>query len=446
MIYSALFSICPAFLMACFLFYSGASLWCLLTRKAAERGSASDFDWHFFVPCRDEEAVIGATLASLRVLFPAGHVWVVDDDSDDDTHAIVAEHAERDDRVHLVQRRRPLARVGKSEALNAAYAELGAHLRDRAPDGDRSKVLVCVLDADGRLAPDALDWVAGPTAFGDPRIGGAQVSVRMRELENPRPRSGRLGNALARLLVRLQDVEAGVSSVAMQMLRVRVGSVGLGGNGQFTRLSALDDIAASGEPPWRRGALIEDYELGVRLQLHGHRLTHIADTWVSQEGLPFLRRLLAQRTRWAQGNLQCFRYLVAAIRSPRYRVGAVLETLHTLIQPLTHLLLVLLGAAVVVAMAVTGRSPAGVWPLTLAMCVCSAAPFICAAVLYRRAHAPQGSLASSLARGVALWLYSYHLFPVSARAVGRTLSRRTGWLKTRRNAEPVGVGPVAVET
>ncbi|MFF3276653.1 hypothetical protein ACFYWU_37880 [Streptomyces chrestomyceticus] len=42
--------------------------------------------------------------------------------------------------------------------------------------------------------------------------------------------------------------------------------------------------------------------------------------------------------------------------------------------------------------------------------------------------------------GLALWLYAYHLFPVSARAFVRLLRGLTGWTKNRRNAEPVTVG------
>jgi 1,2-diacylglycerol 3-beta-glucosyltransferase len=47
--------------------------------------------------------------------------------------------------------------------------------------------------------------------------------------------------------------------------------------------------------------------------------------------------------------------------------------------------------------------------------------------------------------GFALWLCAYHLFVVSARGFVRSLRGRTGWAKTRRNAEPVTAGPVALE-
>ncbi|MFJ9619858.1 glycosyltransferase family 2 protein [Streptomyces noursei] len=163
---------------------------------------------------------------------------------------------------------------------------------------------------------------------------------------------------------------------------VRTGSVGLGGNGQFTRLSALDRIAATERRPWKRGALLEDYELGLHMILAGFRVTHLADTWVSQEGLPHLRRLLTQRTRRAQGSLQRVRY----------------------------------------------------------------APRIGSSRVYRRDHAPEASRLTALLWGAALWLYAYHLFVVSARGFVRMLPGHNGWAKTRRNAEPVTDGPVARES
>ena len=47
--------------------------------------------------------------------------------------------------------------------------------------------------------------------------------------------------------------------------RQRVGSVGLGGNGQFTRLTALQSLATA---PWT-DCLTEDLDLGIRLLCRG---------------------------------------------------------------------------------------------------------------------------------------------------------------------------------
>ncbi|MGW1200216.1 glycosyltransferase [Streptomyces sp. NPDC002536] len=443
----------PFFLLLCFLLYWAGARHAYLRRPAAEPGNADALDWHFFVPCRDEEAVVGTTVGRLRADHPRAHVWVIDDDSEDRTGAIVAGLAEEDRRVHLVRRHRPNARQGKGAALNAAYDELNQFL---AKDTDRERVVVCVIDADGQLDPDALDIVSGPAGFGDPETGGVQVSVRMRNAGEPRPLPdrGRVRNAFARLLVRMQDMEFSVSNAGMQLLRGRTGSVGLGGNGQFTRLASLDRIAAAERRPWQRGALLEDYELGLHMILTGDRISHIADTWVSQEGLPHGRRFLTQRTRWAQGNLQCVRYAPRIVSSRHYGGKGVLETLYTFLQPVAHLVTLALCAVMFVLLGLTaaengpGEAFGGmlaVWPLVLALAVVSVMPFVLWGPVYRRDRAPEASFLAALLWGLALWLYAYHLFPASARGFVRMLRGRNGWAKTRRNAETVESGPVAIE-
>ncbi|MFF7774722.1 glycosyltransferase family 2 protein [Streptomyces tanashiensis] len=436
----------PFLLLAAFLVYWAGARHSYARRRPTGTGDPAAYDWHFFVPCRDEEAVIATTVTRLRADFPAAHVWVIDDASDDLTAPVVTALAERDPRIHLVPRRRPDARVGKGAALNAAYTALNAHLGEV----DRARVVVCVVDADGQVSPDALAYVSGPDAFGDPDMGGVQIGVRMRNVDDERPleHRGRLGNAYARLLIRMQDVEFAVSNTGMQLLRRRTGSVGLGGNGQFTRLTALDRIAAAERHPWQRDALLEDYELGLHMRLAGYGVTHVADTWVTQEALPYTRRFLTQRTRWAQGNIQCVRYANRIIGSRHYKARGVLESLYTFFQPIAHLATLVLTAVMLVAL-VTGGGAAEVllaaWPLALALAVCSIVPFLLWGPVYRRDAAPDRSRLTGLLWGLALWLYAYHLFIVSARGFVRLLRGRTGWAKTRRNAETAGVGPVATE-
>ncbi|MEU1313273.1 glycosyltransferase [Streptomyces cinnamoneus] len=444
----------PFFLLLCFLLYWAGARHAYTRRPAVENGNPDAFDWHFFVPCRDEEAVVGTTVTRLRADHPGAHVWVIDDDSDDRTGAIVATLADEDRRVHLVSRQRPHARQGKGAALNAAYDELNQFL---SKDTDRERTVVCVIDADGQLAPDALARVSGPQGFGDPETGGVQVSVRMRNTDDPRPLGedrGRLRNAVARLLVRMQDMEFSVSNAGMQLLRGRTGSVGLGGNGQFTRLASLDRIAAAERRPWQRGALLEDYELGLHMILNGDRIAHIADTWVSQEGLPHGRRFLTQRTRWAQGNLQCVRYAPRIVSSRHYGGKGVLETLYTFLQPVAHLVTLALCAVMFALLGLTAAQDGvdeafggmlALWPLVLALAVVSVLPFVLWGPVYRRDRAADRSMLTALLWGLALWLYAYHLFPASARGFVRMLRGRNGWAKTRRNAERVESGPVAIE-
>ena len=77
-------------LVIVFLCYLTTIVWAYLRRGPSAGGNVEEFDWHMFVPCRDEEAVIDQTIERLRVTFPMAHVWVIDDHSEDDTAAIVA--------------------------------------------------------------------------------------------------------------------------------------------------------------------------------------------------------------------------------------------------------------------------------------------------------------------------------------------------------------------
>lgn len=121
----------PFLLLACFLVYWAGARHAYARRRPSAAGDPSTYDWHFFVPCRDEEAVVATTVNRLRADFPRSHVWAIDDASDDLTAPIVTSLADRDPHIHLVSRRLPDARVGKGAALNAAYTALDEHLAPR---------------------------------------------------------------------------------------------------------------------------------------------------------------------------------------------------------------------------------------------------------------------------------------------------------------------------
>lgn len=102
-----------------FLVYWAGSRNVFRRNRPARPGDPAAFQWHLMIPFRDEETVIAQTLAGLRAVAPAAHLWVIDDDSEDATREPVLAAAGHDALVHLVQRRRPHARIGKGAALNA---------------------------------------------------------------------------------------------------------------------------------------------------------------------------------------------------------------------------------------------------------------------------------------------------------------------------------------
>jgi cellulose synthase/poly-beta-1,6-N-acetylglucosamine synthase-like glycosyltransferase len=265
------------------------------------------------VPCLNEERVVGRTVgAALALTGPFGtrtRVMVVDDGSDDGTPNVLAGIDHPD--LTVLRRDFPDARKGKGEALNAAYRRI----RDLtvAAGEDPARVAVGVIDGDGRGSPNLLLEVS--RMMRDPDVGAIQCRVRIHNRN--------------RVLGAVQDLEFACVANASQLLRDAAGTVGLGGNGQFARLSSL---MALGDEPWSK-CLVEDLELGLRMHLRGERIRYVSNANVTQQGLVDVRRLLRQRTRWAQGNLQCFRYVPRLVASRRIRNHALMEMLYYLLAP-----------------------------------------------------------------------------------------------------------------
>jgi cellulose synthase/poly-beta-1,6-N-acetylglucosamine synthase-like glycosyltransferase len=240
---------------------------------------------YFIIPCLNEELVIGQTVRDLLTISGA-RVVVVDDGSSDRTAEIAA--GVDSARVMVHQRALPEARQGKGPALNAGLATVRADAESRGLAAEH--VIVCVMDADGRLSRGAERAVL--PLFGDPTVGGAQLAVRIR-------------NRRDGILPRVQDALFVGLSATFQFARVHCGTVSLGGNGQFTRLIALNGL---GRDPWRR-SLTEDLDLSIALSVEGWWITTTAAAYVSQQGVTTVRALSTQWTRWYQGHMECIRWI-----------------------------------------------------------------------------------------------------------------------------------------
>lgn len=382
----------------------------IASTKAAP-GTSDGYLFAFLVPALNEARVIGPTLDRLRAL-PIRHsvVIVIDDDSDDGTGRLVERRT--DPNVHLLRRELPKARQGKGPALNAGFDQL----RHLVEDWPADKVIVTIMDADGRLDPEAPDSVGA--CFADADVGAVQVGVR-------------IGNRHDSALARLQDMEFTTYTDVFQGARDVWGVALLGGNGQFVRLAAHLDL---GPDPWTDG-LTEDLEQGLRLICAGWRIRYCRDVAVHQQGLVSVGQLVRQRSRWFQGHLQAWRQVRSITRDAPLRT--VPHLLHMLLVPvlllanvaLTMALLAMLAgiassASVRSALAHPAVALDWYW-LTFAL-----AMFLTVSVYAKRE--PDLRAWRVILLGHAFAVYSLLWVAAGYWALGRILMSKRGWLKTDR--------------
>ncbi len=377
-------------------------------------GEADEYLFAFLVPALNEERVIVHTIDRLLGL-PVRNslVVIVDDGSDDATARLAGSYP--DSRVHLLRRELPHARQGKGAALNEGFARLA----QEAAGWPADKVIVGIMDADGRLDAEAPERVAA--YFADPAVGAVQVAVRIDNRDDS-------------VLARLQDMEFVTYTDVFQSARDIWGVAGLGGNGQFVRLAAHLDLAPA---PWTDG-LTEDLEQGLRLVCAGWRTRYCGDVAVHQQGLVSVRRLLRQRSRWFQGHLQAWRQIRPILRSAPLRT--VPHLLHTLMVPVLLLAnLALLTALCAMAAGVT--TSAAAWHAVASSGIAvdwywltfALAMFLIVSVYARREPGlPAGKV---LVLGHAFALYSLLWVAAGYWALGRVLGGRRGWMKTERLAD-----------
>jgi 1,2-diacylglycerol 3-beta-glucosyltransferase len=369
--------------------------------------AADAFTWVFLVAAMNEEITIGDSVERLLALeVVKRRIIVIDDGSDDRTPEILAGFDHPD--LSVLRRDLPNARKGKGQGLNAAYHRV----RELLPDADHERVIVVVVDADGRISPDALPFVAAH--FEDPAVGGVQTLVRIYN------RGGFLTN--------MQDVEFSIYGNVYQAGKNREGTAGMGGNGQFNRLTALDSVVED-SGPWRN-RLTEDQDLGLRLLAAGWRSHQEVRAEVHQQGVPRLRPLLRQRTRWAQGNLQSIDLLGATLRAP-FSLWARLEESFYLFMPLWQSL-VGLGFLTAIVLWLTGQ--VGLVPSAETLPLVYVLGF---------SNGVLGCFAARQASGWRSWLrailvahlyalYTWILFPVLVRSLARQATTRRDWSRTDR--------------
>lgn len=397
----------------------------LLRRGAPKRPDAQgEHRVICIVPCLNEGVVVAETVTRLLKLDEKLDIVVVDDASDDETPQVLRRI--RDPRVHVVRREFPNARVGKGAALNQALAQISASVKEL--DIDSSEVVIAVFDADGHVDPGVLEAVR--PWFTDSEVGAVQIGVRI----NNRNRS---------LVARFQDIEFAAYTEIFQYARNFLTSTGLGGNGQFVRLSALESL---GPNPWSN-CLTEDLDLGMRLRLNDWRSIFEGSVAVHQQGLHQIGRLIRQRTRWFQGHLQSWG-LLRPVWSSNLPLAAKLDMSGHLILPVAMLLIsVGVFASLIALVRNLVLAPSATLSLLMAgpfvpwwyLLGFVATPLIAGA--YWRAE-PEVGFVRGLLLSHAYSFYTWIWVPAGWKAVYRQLLGLGGWAKTDRTQEGDIVLPV----
>ncbi|GAA2526979.1 glycosyltransferase family 2 protein [Rarobacter incanus] len=386
-----------------------------------------DYLWVFVVPALNEERTIADSVARLAAVAAAHRIiLVINDGSDDDTGRIL--DGLDVPGLIVLTRTAPNARKGKAQALNDAWHYLHTRVLD-SPDyrgWDPDHVIVTIVDADGRLAPNATDVVKH---FVDERVGGVQSLVRIYNRSS--------------FLTWAQNLEFLVFGKVFQRGRSRWGTANMGGNGQFNRLSALDSVvvpvpqhaarrAASSEEiagPWR-ARLTEDQDIGVRMLQAGWRGEQSTTVTIDQQGLNSFRTLYRQRTRWSQGTWQSVA-LVRGVGKLHANVVAKFDHVWYLLTPLVQAVVGLSVLASIVQLLLGDVSIYMPWQVVVAFYVLSFAPGV-VVIFASLGHTGLKSVIVAVVLAHLYLIYTWMIYPVVFRALGRQVARRTGWAKTAR--------------
>ena len=178
------------------------------------------YEWIFFVPALNEEVTIADSVSRLEAIeVKRKRIVVINDGSDDGTSEILAGMS--NPQLTVIERKTPQARQGKAAALNYAFQEITSRFKL-----DPQHTIFCIVDADGRIAADSPKFVA--QHFVDPEVGGVQTLVRIYNRH--------------RLLTWFQDIEFSIYGRLFQAGRNKWGTSGMGGNGQYNRMAALQAV------------------------------------------------------------------------------------------------------------------------------------------------------------------------------------------------------------
>lgn len=413
-----------------FLYYTYITFISLLPRhnfKVTKSSVETELPYFIFcIPCLNEEKVIRNTVTSLLQLdYDRLFIVVIDDASDDNTVQVVRQL--NDPKIRIHQRKFPQARLGKGEALNDVYQKICKVVRRLSIDSQQ--VILTIVDGDGRPSSNLIQ--EAQRVFADPTVGAAQTTIRMTNREN--------------WLSLMQDIEFYSGVATIQNSREYLQSVGLGGNGQFSRLSAMQEL---GTHPWS-SCLLEDFDFGLSLLIRGWKIRHLSHSAMYQQGVTSILRYIRQRSRWAQGNMQCLSRVKEVLQA-KLPTLAKLDIVYFLLQPWTSLIgsVIMILSWILMGIFLYSydfqfftTSTQWVWNITslLLWILLVFGPGLFLGIRHYQFTKEEPSQRCSfwqcVLAGLSMPVYNLLVIPSVWNACWRQLTRKNAWLKTERVEE-----------
>jgi 1,2-diacylglycerol 3-beta-glucosyltransferase len=237
-----------------------------------------------FIAAKNESQVIENCVRNLFKLdYVNFHLWIIDDNSSDNTAEIVERLATEYPRLILLKRHKS-AQPGKSAALNEALP---------LSKGE----VIAVFDADAYVRPDFLRVVL--PVLEPERVGAVQAQKRIYEKQT------------SEFLPNCQASEYAIDTY-LQVGRDLVGGVAeLRGNGQLIKRSALVDVGG-----WNNQAITDDLDLSTKLLVCNWNVRMCPQAAVWEEGVSSIKALIRQRRRWAEGSIRRYLEYIFPLNSP----------------------------------------------------------------------------------------------------------------------------------
>lgn len=382
-------------------------------RAAQDFNIAAGYHLYILMPMLNEAGVVNSTLSKfLENTATIDHITllVIDDGSDDGTGEFIKQFIAKHHckaKIGLLQRFKPNAQTGKGNALNFGLNRI----REMAQD-DHDHVIVGVLDADAVMQEADFKNVMLEYAL-NPELALLQTKVRMLQVNN--------------WLELMQDIEFATVNDWIQRVRNIIGNAAASGNGQFVRLSSMDDK----QNPWGN-ALLEDFEFSTNFLLKGKRTKYCPDIIVYQEAVDKTRPFIRQRSRWVQGGLDCVqKYFAPVVKSRELGFWAKFEMVFFMMLPFFTVAVgfsnfVDLGYACYHFMRFIGL---------FTFLVCIAALLSCYMAIKYALHDFRVTLKLVIICGTMV-IYNIILFPAILIAFYRKATGASTWIKTAHGGQP----------